>query len=194
MTNTLFGTISVLCFCAIGVNLIKDGLTTWGPSILKEEGSMSDSISILLTLCLPVVAIVGNAFALSMHKKIPDYVKHCMIVFVIIMVILGGVIGALLLKNVVVMLAGIVFVNFLLSSLNSIITSIFHMYMREHINSGHCAGVLYGFYYIGSTISSYGLGTIADCYGWGAVFWCLFAVCAVNACVCGGYIFFHCKL
>ena len=46
----LFISIYVLCFCAIGVNLIKDGLTTWVPSILKEEFSMSDSISILLTL------------------------------------------------------------------------------------------------------------------------------------------------
>lgn len=194
ITNTLFGTISVLCFCAVGVNLIKDGLTTWLPSILKEEGSMLDSISILLTLFLPMVAIVGNTFALSMHKKIPDYVKHCMTVFVITMVIIGIIIGGLSLKSVVLMLVGMVVVNFLVSSLNSLITSIFPMYMREHINSGRWAGVLNGFCYIGSTISSYGLGTIADCYGWSAVFWCLFAVCAVIAGVCGGYIFFQCKL
>ena len=191
MTNTVFGTISVLCFCAVGVNLIKDGLTTWVPSILKEEGSMPDSISILLTLFLPMVAIVGNAFALSMHKKIPDYVKHCMTVFIIAMVIIGIIIGGLLLKNVVLMLAGMVVVNFLVSSLNSLITSIFPMYMREHINPGRWAGILNGFCYMGSTISSYGLGTIADFYGWGDVFWCLFAVCAVIACVCGGYVFFQ---
>lgn len=194
ITNTLLGTISVLCFCAVGVNLIKDGLTTWVPSILKEEGSVSDSISILLTLFLPMVAIAGNAFALSMHNKIPDYVKNCMTVFVIAMVIIGIIIGGLSLKNVVLMLAGMVVVNFLISSLNSLITSIFPMYMREHINSGRWAGILNGFCYMGSTISSYGLGTIADCYGWSAVFWCLFAVCAVIAGVCGGYIFFQCKL
>ena len=188
-TNTIFGTIGVLCFCAVGVNLIKDGLTTWVPSILKEEGSMSDSISILLTLFLPMMAIVGNAFALSMHKKIPDYIKHCMLVFVITMVIIGIIIGGLSLKNVVLMLAGMIVVNFLISSLNSLITSIFPLYMREHINSGRWAGVLNGFCYMGSTISSYGLGAIADCYGWRAVFWCLFAVCAVIAAVCGGYIF-----
>lgn len=185
LSNTIFGTIGVLCFCAVGVNLIKDGLTTWVPSILKEEGSMSDSVSILLTLFLPMVAIVGNAFALSVHKKIPDYIKHCMIVFAAAMAVTGIIIGGLLLKSVVLMLAGMVIVNFLVSSLNSLITSIFPMYMREQIDSGRWAGVLNGFCYIGSTISSYGLGTIADHYGWSAVFWCLFAVCAVIAGVCG---------
>ncbi len=194
MTNTIFGTIGVLCFCAVGVNLIKDGLTTWVPAILKEEGSMSDSISILLTLFLPMVSIAGNAFALSIHKKIPDYVKHCTTVFVIAMVVIGIIIGGLSLKSVVLMLAGMIAVNFLISSLNSLITSIFPMYMREHINSGRWAGILNGFCYIGSTVSSYGLGSIADSYGWSTVFWCLFVVCAVIAVVCGGYVIFICKL
>ena len=194
MADTIFGTIGVLCFCAVGVNLIKDGLTTWVPAILKEEGSMSDSISILLTLFLPMVSIVGNAFALSIHKKIPDYVKHCTTVFVIAMVFIVFVILGLSLKSVVLMLAGMVVVNFLISSLNSLITSIFPMYMREHINSGRWAGILNGFCYIGSMFSSYGLGSIADCYGWSTVFWCLFVVCAVIAVVCGGYIIFICKL
>ena len=58
----------------------------------------------------PTARIVGNAFALSIHKKIPDYVKHCMTVFVIAMVIIGIIIGGLSHKNVVLMLAGMVFV------------------------------------------------------------------------------------
>ena len=66
-----FTSVGILCFCAIGVNLTKDGLTTWVPSILKEEFSLSDSLSILLTLFLPVLAIFGIAFALGIHKKIP---------------------------------------------------------------------------------------------------------------------------
>lgn len=186
----LVGMLSVLCFCAVGVNLIKDGLTTWVPTILKEEGTMSDSLSILLTLFLPMLAVVGNAFALLIHKKIPNYVKHCMTVFFVAMIVIGAVIGGLALKSVVIMLIGMVIVNFLVSSLNSIVTGIFPLYMREHMNSGRCAGILNGFCYLGSTISSFGLGAIADFYGWATVFWFLFAVCAVIVAVCGGYILF----
>ena len=136
-------------------------------------------------------AIIGNAFALSVHKKIPDYVKHCMVIFLVAMVVTGVIIGSLSIKNVVLMLAGMVVVNFMVSSLNSLITSIFPMFMRKQINSGRWAGILNGFCYVGSTISSYGLGSIADCYGWRTVFLCLFAVCAVMAGVCGGYVIFR---
>lgn len=166
----LYILICVLCFFAIGVNLIKDGLTTWVPSILKEEFFMSDSLSILLTLFLPVLAVFGNVCALKMHKKIPDYANQCAVTFGIIGVFIGVIIGSLSFKVVLFMLVGLVVVNFFASTLNSLITSIFPMFMREKVNSGMFAGVLNGFCYLGSTISSYGLGAIADNFGWSAVF------------------------
>ena len=91
----LFTSIYVLCFFAIGVNLIKDGLTTWVPSVLKEEFFMSDSLSILLTLFLPILAVFGNACALKMHKIFSDYVNQCAVVFGIIAVFIGIIIGSL---------------------------------------------------------------------------------------------------
>ena len=179
--------IYVLCFFAIGVNLIKDGLTTWVPSILKEEYHVTDSISILLTLLLPVVAIFGNLCALSTHKKIPDYVTHCGIVFAVILIFIGLIIGSISFNMIIIMLAGLVIVNFLASSLNSLITSIFPMFMRGRVNSGLYAGVLNGFCYLGSTISSYGLGIIADNWGWIAMFEFLMGFCAVICIVWFGY-------
>lgn len=177
--------VCVLCFCAIGVNLMKDGLTTWVPSILKDEFSLTDSLSILITLFLPIVAVFGNAGALKMHKKIPDYIVHCFVVFVLIALLTGFIILNLTLKNAVLMLVGLVMVNFFASSLNSLITSIYPMFMREKVNSGLFAGVLNGFCYLGSTMSSYGLGLIAEKFDWMMVFWFLIAfsvlVCIVSA-------------
>lgn len=172
----------------MGVNLIKDGLTTWLPSILKEEFAISDSISILLTLFLPVLAVFGNAGALKMHKVIPDYVNHSVAVFAVIIVIICGIIAGLTFKIMRFMFIGLVIVNFLASSLNSLITSIFPLLMRGKVNSGLLAGVLNGFCYLGSTISSYGLGVIADSFGWNAVFWVLIGVCSINTVVWFGYI------
>jgi len=183
-------TVSVLCFCAIGVNLIKDGLTTWVPSILKEEFGMNDALSILLTLFLPVLAIFGNVCALKLHKKIPDYVNHCALVFAVIAVLIGMIIGSLVLEWVAFMLIGLVSVNFLASSLNSLITSIFPLFMKGRANSGFFAGVLNGFCYVGSTVSSYGLGAIADRFGWIFVFWALMAFCALAVLIWMGYRFY----
>ncbi len=186
----LFAAIYILCFCAIGVNLIKDGLTTWVPSILKEEFSMSDSLSIFLTLFLPVLAVFGNAFALKVHKKIPDYVNHCVGIFAVIAVFIGIIIGSLTLKLVSFMLIGLVVANFLASSLNSLITSVFPLFMRGQVNSGLIAGILNGTCYVGSAASSYGLGAIADKYGWISVFWVLIAFCFITFILWAGYICF----
>ena len=173
--------VGVLCLCGVGVNLIKDGLTTWVPTILKEEFSMTDSISILLTLFLPIVAVFGNVNALRFHRRIPDYATHCCVVFVFMAVLTGVIIGCLSAKLAILMLVCLVAVNFFASSLNSLITSIFPIFMRGKVNSGFYAGILNGFCYVGSTISSYGLGYVAEHYGWTAVFWLLIAVCALVA-------------
>lgn len=186
----LFASICVLCFCAIGVNLIKDGLTTWVPSILKESFGMSDSISILLTLFLPVLAVFGNAYALKVHKKIPDYVNHCTIVFAVIAVLICVIILSLTSGSSPVLLICLIVVNFLASSLNSLITSIFPLFMRNKVNSGLFAGILNGFCYLGSTISSYGLGAIADNSGWIAVFLALIGFCILSFLVWIGYCLF----
>lgn len=186
----LFATIYILCFFAILVNLIKDGLMTWVPSILKENFSMSDSLSVLLTLFLPVLAVFGNAFAHVIHKRIPDYINHCVAVFAVIAVLIGAIIGSLKLEIAVTMLIGLVAVNFLASSLNSLVTSIFPLFMRGKVNSGLFAGVINGFCYVGSAISSYGLGVIADNFGWMSVFVLLVGLCLATIVLWVGYIGF----
>lgn len=185
--KVFMASVCALCFCGVGVNLIKDGLTTWVPTILKEEYQMADSISILLTIFLPVVAIFGNLGALKMHKKIPDYITHCFVVFALMAVLIGVIIGCLELKWAIIMLICLVAVNFLASSLNSLITGIYPIFMRGKVNSGFYAGILNGFCYLGSTISSYGLGYIAEHFGWTAVFYFLIAFCAMVAVVWSGY-------
>ena len=158
-------------------NFISDGLTTWVPSILKEQYRLDDSLSIILTLFLPVVSIFGNVFAVSLHKKVPNFVMQCALVFVSAGAIIGLVIAGLSLGQFIITLIGFAIVRFLVGSNNSLITSIFPLFMKGKINSGLIAGILNGCCYVGSTISSYGLGSLADRFGWNAVFWLLFSVC-----------------
>ena len=67
-------------------------------------------------------------------------------------------------------------------SINNVITAMAPLQMRDKVNSGMFAGVLNGFCYLGSTISAYGLGAIADNSGWNLVFYLFFALC-LFACV-----------
>jgi len=143
---------------------------------------------ILIFLCYYFkFAIFANFFALAMHRKVSDYVTQCFICFAISALVIFGITWGLSQKTVVVVLTGLLIVNFLASSLNSLITSIFPVYMRDKVNSGMIAGIINGFCYLGSTVSAYGLGSIAEHFSWSGVFYTLIAVCLVCVVVWCGY-------
>jgi sugar phosphate permease len=175
--KTVYLVICALAFCGVATNLIKDGLGTWVPSIMKNMFGLDNSTSIILTLALPIVAIFGNAFAVFAHKKISDFVHQCALMFFISALIIILVIASVSRGAFLVLLVGFAAVTLLVSSCNSLITSIFPLFMKGKVNSGRIAGILNGFCYLGSTLSTYVLSKIADNYGWLTVFWTLFFVC-----------------
>jgi OPA family glycerol-3-phosphate transporter-like MFS transporter len=187
--SILLLSIVLLGVYGVATNLVKDGLTTWVPSILKEQYYLDSSFSIILTLFLPVVSIFGNAFAVMIHKKIPDYVLQCAMVFSCAGAVLGGVITCVSLNQFWLTLIGFTIVCFLVSSCNSLITSIFPLFMKGKINSGLLAGILNGCCNLGSMLASYVLGEVADSFGWITVFWVLLFVCIFIVIAGGIYLF-----
>ncbi|PWM75072.1 MAG: hypothetical protein DBX59_02660 [Bacillota bacterium] len=169
-------------FAAI-TNLAKDGLQTWVPAILKESYSLPDSLSIVLTLVLPVLGIFGAVFSAQMHKVIGDFVS---LAGVLLFAAGVCIVGVLLLLNTSVWIAVLLLfgvVELLMHASNNVITSMMPLYLRGKFNSGRLAGILNGCCYVGSTLSSYGLGALADSAGWSGVFCLLCGVCFVSAAV-----------
>ena len=171
---------------AVVVNLIKDGLSTWIPNVLKEIYGLQDSLSIFLTLFVPVLGIFASAMVVAMNKKIKDHNALMAILFAMATVL--SLVVVLMLKTsawvvVLIAFAGLVF---LMSASNNVITSILPFWLRDKANSGFVAGILNGCCYVGSTISSVGLGSIAENFGWSIVFdifLILTAVVVLYACI-----------
>ncbi|MBQ8374074.1 MAG: MFS transporter [Clostridia bacterium] len=184
----LWISIIVLAFFAVVNNLVKDGLTTWVPMILKETYSLPDFVSILLTLLLPVLAIFGTSVAVMLHKKIKNFIMLSVVLFLISALFIGLVIVCLPTGWFVVTLGSFGLVSCLMSGVNNVITSMAPLYWKEKVNSGLLAGILNGFCYLGSTLSSYGLGVVADVGGWDAVFWLLFGLCVLAFLLGAGYV------
>ena len=182
--------IIALAFFAVVDNLVKDGLTAWVPVILKEEYNLPDYISILLTMLLPILAIFGTTVAVTLRKKVNDFVTLCALLFFVSAVSIGVVILCLPTGWFVVTLAGFGIVSCLMAGVNNIITSMAPLYWKEKVNSGLLAGVLNGFCYMGSTLSMYGLGLIADMGGWNAVFVLLFSLCVASVVIAAGCALF----
>lgn len=176
-SHGLLISVCIMALFAVVNNLVKDGLTTWVPTILIETYALPDSVSILLTLLLPMLAIFGTMVATTLHKKIENFVALCAVLFLAAAALIGFVIALLSTGVFVVTIVSFSLVSCLMAGVNNVITSMAPLFWKEKINSGLLAGILNGFCYVGSTISSYGLGSVADGLGWNGVFWLLFILC-----------------
>lgn len=176
--------IVVILISAVSNGFIKDGITTWVPSILKEEFGVPSSLSIIVTLILPVLSIFGTSIVNVLHKKQKDENALNAIFYFVTVILAGFIILTLNLKSVPLTLALFGGIACLMSAVNNVITSIVPLYSRDKIDSGLLAGVLNTFCYIGSTLATTLLGKIADTKSWDDVFICILVFTAVSFVVC----------
>lgn len=177
LSGALKAMLVTLGFFAVANNFVKDGLTSWTPDILASTYDTPGWLSILLTLLLPVMAIFGAIVAVNLQKKVNSFVGSCTILFAVSSTLIGAVLGLLATGLLPVTIGCFAIVSCLMAGVNNIITSMVPLNLKQNgANSGLLAGLLNGCCYLGSTISSYGLGAVADGFGWRAVFVLLLTV------------------
>lgn len=185
-TSVFVISIAVILISAVTNGFIKDGITTWVPSILKEEFGVPASLSIIITLLLPVLSIFGTTLVNALHKKQKDENALNAIFYFAAVIFAGLIILTLNFKSVPLTLILFGGVACLMSAVNNVITSVVPLYSRDKIDSGFSAGLLNTFCYVGSTLATSMLGKIADTKGWNDVFICILIFTAVSFMVCLG--------
>lgn len=188
LTPVFVFSIVVILVSAVTNGFIKDGITTWVPSILKEEFGVPSSLSIIVTLLLPVLSIFGASLVKALHKKQKNENVLNGIFYFAAMVLAGLIIVTINFRSAPLTLVLFGGIACLMSAVNNVITSVVPLYSRDKIDSGLSAGLLNTFCYVGSTLATSLLGKIADTKGWNDVFMCIliftvvsFAVCLISA-------------
>ena len=170
---------AVLALFAVINNFVKDGLTTWTPKILADLYATPEWLSILLTLLLAAMAVLGAMVAMRTQRLTHDFVVTCTVFYLTSALLIGGVILLLSTPLIPVTVAAFAIVSCLMAAVNNVITSMMPLRLKDRVNSGRMAGLLNGFCYLGSTLTSYGLGAIAGGLGWSAVLYVLLGVSAL---------------
>ena len=178
--KAVYALIAVLAFFAVANNFVKDGLTAWTPTILSDLYSTPDWLSILLTLLLPALGICGVTIALFTYKRTKSFIGTCTCMFTVSSVLIGAVILLLSTPLLPVTVACFAIVSCVMASVNNVITSMVPLNLKEKVHSGKLAGVLNGFCYLGSTLSTYTLGAVSETKaGWLGVFYLLLGISAL---------------
>lgn len=181
--------LSLAAFAGVANGFIKDGINTWVPSVLYEEFGVSQSFSILLTLCLPLVSTLGAAIAKKVHERISSHAAMNLIFYFISALLCTGILISLKIHSIVAIMLCFIGIACVMAMINNVITSMFALDHRNVLNAGFAAGLLNTFCYVGSTATSYTLGAVSQSSGWNAVFVIMLSFCVISALVCLiGYI------
>ena len=124
----------------------------------------------------------------ELKKKTNSFVLISGFLYAVTLLGLLGVLGSYGLSTFIPLLVCFALSYCFRSGVNNVVTASAPLYLRREVNSGVLAGVLDGFCYLGSTISSYGLGKFADFAGWKAVFVLLTGCAAVSVVVAAAFL------
>ncbi len=174
----------ITALAGIANGFVKDGINTWVSSLLYEEFRVSQSFSIMLTLLLPLVSTVAATAVKKVHEAIKSHTAMNMIFYALSALFCGGILLSLKLHSFAVIMACFMGVSFLMAMVNNVITSIFALDYRRVLNAGFTAGFLNTFCYVGSTVTSYSLGSVSQNSGWSTAFIIMLAVCVAAALIC----------
>ena len=173
----IFYMLILFCFYAIVSNYVKDGLTTWVPQILNEQYNLDDSLSIILTLVLPILGLCGAVSAVFINKFVKNHSDLLGVFFALSTVTILGI--QLLFETDLWYLALLLFglVSLFMNGANNVITNMFPLHVGKKYNSGLIAGLLNGACYVGSTLSQYLIAIIVIAGDWNAVINVFFYLC-----------------
>ena len=183
--SAIVGLLAVCAVFAAIVNFVKDGLNTWTTVILKDQFGFGDSISIILSLVMPLCGVFGSVIAMQGNKLIKEFRALIGVMYLILSALLLGVVWALKIDSVVMTVLFFGVVSCMTNAINTVMLSIMPLTLRDRVNTGFLAGFMNACCYAGSAVSAYGLGKIADGKSWTFVI-CVLLVTTVVATVLAG--------
>lgn len=155
----------VLALLCVISTFARDGISTWFPSLLKEGYGVADSYSILITILLPIGQFIGSVLSVVFGKLMKNRTLLCGLTFLASAFLVGIYLffGS---SSLVLCIAMFGLASLCFAIIVNVTTSMIPLEWGKERNSGFYAALFNGFCYLGSTVSSYGLGALADHYGW----------------------------
>ncbi len=189
-TKAIFVCLGVFFLASAFIQFIRDGITSWVPTMLYDLYALPKTLAITLTLGLPLVGVLSNITVVTLEKVIKNFTVFYLMFTGGMVVCLGTLMMVYGLKNVVLTMFLFVLAAFMGAGVGAIVTSHIPVYYKGYFNAGSLAGFSNGSAYVGSMFSTYTLGLVADNGGWDAVFKTLVGfACVAFAMILVLYIF-----
>lgn len=165
--------------------MLRDGVTTWMPSYIADTYNLSNAISILTGVLLPIFSIGCVSLTSIVYNKFFNNPVLCSALFFGCGTLFAG---ALALFTGTSAAASVVLSALLTGSMHSVNLILICIIPRFFLSTGNVStvsGVLNSCTYIGSAISTYGIAVLSDNFGWSFTLkiWLLIAFLGMAMCL-----------
>lgn len=176
----------LIAWAALSHGLLKDGIQSWLPTFLTESFAMTTYASAAASLLLPILTICGVFFTRWLAAR---YIKNELLgagAFFLAAILCLSILAIFGFTNSVVSLIALALAGTAMIGANILLMNLIPMRLGAIGRASSMTGFLNCHAYIGSALSSFGVGAAVERWGWNAAIWIWlgFAVFAL-LCVCG---------
>lgn len=163
--------IFLAAFASLTHGMLRDGIQTWLPSLMTDNFHFDTAASVALDIIVPLFNIFGVVFTKEIAKRfINNEVKGAagfFMVTIVALVLLGFVCS----KSAVASLLLLTVASTCMVGVNIMLINLIPVHFGAIGRSSSVTGILNCSAYVGSALSSFGIGAVAEGFGWLSAIW-----------------------
>ena len=166
------------------MGMLRDGVTTWMPSYIAETYHLSNVVSILTGVILPLFSIFCFHIGSWLYKK--KFTNPVTCAGVIYILGVAAALGIVLFtgKNAVLSVAFSAVLTGSMHGVNLMLIMMLPAYFARWGHVSTASGILNSCTYIGSALSTYGVALLSEKLGWGFTVMSWLAIAVLGTVIC----------
>lgn len=176
---------SVICVGVLVQGMLKDGVSSWVPTLITEKYDVSASFSLLLSAIMPIINLSGAWIGTKLYEKVfrLNEAATSAFGFAMTLIPLTGIVfvGKYPIAICVILLA---LFTTIIAAMNHLLMTLIPVHFAKFGRASTVGGIFNCCTYIGSAISTYGFGAVSEKFGWTAtvVFWLILGALGIAVC------------
>lgn len=171
-------------FAIVLQGMLRDGVTTWMPSYIKDTYNLGNTISILTGVVLPVFSIFCFGIATKLYQKVFTNPITCAWLFFFVGTASALGIYTLTGKSAILSILCSAILTGSMHGVNLMLVCMIPPYFEKSGRVSTVSGIINSCTYIGSAISTYGIAILSEKLGWNFTVLVWIIIAAFGALIC----------
>lgn len=165
--------------------MLRDGVTTWMPSLISENFNLSSSVSIFSSVVLPLFSIFAYKITQIIYEKTNGSAVFFSGILFLSAVANGFVMSLTFRNNLVISIAASALLVGAMHGISLLMTCMVPPFFKKYGKVAFVSGLLNACTYVGSAASTYGIAAFSENFGWKNTIytWCLCALLGALMCL-----------